>query len=66
MSVNVKSSLIKSVDYMGNDMVVTLNSNKSYKYASVPKATYDKFLKASSKGQFFNRNIRDKFTVIAL
>lgn len=66
MSVKVNSSLIKSVDYVGTDMTVTLNSNKSYKFASVPKATYDKFLSAPSKGKFFNSDIKNKFTVTAL
>jgi hypothetical protein len=59
----VKSSWITDVAYyepMGF-FEVKLKNGKEYMYKDVPKKVYEDFMKAKSKGEFFNRVIRDKY-----
>ena len=42
-------------------LTVVFNSCRMYRYYKVPRRLYDEMLKAESKGQYFNRNIRGKF-----
>ena len=37
-------------------------SGRRYTYLGVPEKVYDKMNAAFSKGEFFNRHIRDRFT----
>ena len=61
----VNSTLIRSVGYdVGTrKMEVMFNAAPSavWQYTGVPQDTYNQFLDASSKGQFFNGNIRGRF-----
>ena len=59
----VDSSMIRRIDYdeAARELDITFTSGKTYTYFEVPKQVYERFLKASSKGQFFNRHIRGKF-----
>jgi KTSC domain-containing protein len=36
-------------------------SGRRYRYHEVPEETYDAMLRAFSKGEFFNENIRDQY-----
>jgi hypothetical protein len=61
-AVPVDSSLIRSVTY-GADATLTvrLHNGAVYRYFTVPRATLEAFLAATSKGTYFNRHIRDRF-----
>lgn len=59
---SVKSASISGVGYRRRTMKVEFSSGRVYEYRKVPRATYDKFLKADSKGKFFNAEIRDKYS----
>lgn len=41
---------------------ITFRSGRRYCYREVPQQTYDEMKKSFSKGEFFNRHIRDRFT----
>ncbi len=42
-------------------MDITFRSGKVYRYSDVPLAIYVDLLDAESKGEFFNRHIKDAF-----
>lgn len=56
----IKSTVIKSLDYNKNrqDLKVNFNSGKVYIYTPVSNEFYNKLNKSTSKGKFFNKNIR--------
>lgn len=59
----VKSSWITDVAYyepMGF-FEVRLKNGQEYTFKDVPKKIYQDFMDAKSKGEFFNRIIRDKY-----
>ena len=58
----VESSFVEAVGYDSdtNDLYVTL-SHGSYVYHGVPESVFHNFLEASSKGRFFNRNVKDVY-----
>lgn len=60
---NVSSSVIHSVDYneQTKTLVIKFVSGSTYRYKHVPEEYYLGFLSASSKGQFFNDYIKDRF-----
>ncbi|WP_126245651.1 KTSC domain-containing protein [Chitinophaga rhizosphaerae] len=43
-------------------LVITFVSGKVYAYRPVPPDVYARMLQSGSKGEFFNRFIRDQFT----
>ena len=59
----VDSSMIRRIDYdeAARELDITFTSGKTYTYFEVPKQVYERFLKASSKGQFFNDCIKDEY-----
>ena len=61
--INVDSSNIYSVGYDENNCIlyVDFRSGSRYEYFSVPKAEFIELLNASSKGRYFNSNIRNKY-----
>lgn len=57
----VESSNVRSVGYDPATKVldVAFHSNpKPYRFVDVPKARYTRFMKAKSKGKFFNKHIK--------
>ena len=58
------STVIRSCRYdrRRRELDVIFPSGRRYIYQGVPKKTYDSMTAASSKGDFFNRHIRDHFT----
>lgn len=56
----VTSSNVASIGYDSNTMTleVEFNSGSIYQYYDVPENVYQEFMRASSKGQFLNANIR--------
>jgi lysyl-tRNA synthetase class 2 len=57
------STVIKGFNYSKDKkvLVITFVTDKTYKYRNVPEKIYEQFSKATSKGRYFNFNIRDKF-----
>jgi hypothetical protein len=60
----VKSSVIRFFRYDPRERAlhITFTSGKTYIYLDVPPKVYDAFLKADSKGEFFNEEIRDQYS----
>lgn len=58
------SSVIRSYSYdrRRRALDIVFQSRRRYTYLGVPAETYDAMRAASSKGEFFNRHIRDHFT----
>jgi hypothetical protein len=67
-SASVDSSLVDTFEYdHGNKTLkVTFVSGSEYSYKKVPESTFAKALRATSKGRFFNKHIRNKFAFKAL
>ncbi len=59
----MKSSNISQVNYDAatKELTVTFRGGESYVYSSVDEATYKAMMESPSQGQFFYRNIRDRF-----
>lgn len=57
------SSVIRRFDYDAAlaALDVTFVSGRRYRYFEVPPMVAERFRRASSKGQFFNTRIRDRF-----
>ena len=43
------------------ELIVTFVTGRTYAYQDVPREIYDAFAAASSKGAFFNAEIRDTY-----
>ncbi|HYG62703.1 MAG TPA: KTSC domain-containing protein [Thermoanaerobaculia bacterium] len=59
----VESSAVSSVGYDPRSEVleVEFRSGAVYDYFEVPRGVYESLMKASSKGRFVSRRIRDRF-----
>jgi hypothetical protein len=59
----IKSSVIARIDYDDDtsELDITFATNKKYRYFAVPSDIYYDFVDASSKGEFFNARIRDRY-----
>jgi hypothetical protein len=57
----VHSSVIEEIDWKNRELTVTFTTGRVYVYAAVPQFVYFQFLRAPSKGEFFNREIRDHY-----
>jgi hypothetical protein len=57
----VPSSVIRSFSYSAKnrELSITFVSGRRYVYTDVPKDVFDAFKAATSKGTFFNNEIRD-------
>ncbi len=58
------STVIRSYRYdrRRQALDIVFQSRRRYTYLGVPEETYDAMKAAFSKGEFFNRHIRDHFT----
>ncbi|MGB8644459.1 MAG: KTSC domain-containing protein [Anaerolineae bacterium] len=63
MQTPVKSSFIRSIGYdpQGHVAQVEFKSGSVYHYRNVPKVTVTRWMDCKSKGQYFHRNIRNRF-----
>ena len=59
----VESSVISRVEWRAGTLSVWFRTTGRYDYAAVPEAVYLRFLRATSKGQFFSTRIRDHFEI---
>jgi hypothetical protein len=63
LRVAVLSSALKSVGYRGGLLEIEVASGEVYRYLDVPRDVFVEFMRAESKGSFFNERIRDSFRV---
>lgn len=65
--ITVDSSNIISIGYDELKKVLEIEfKNGIYQYLNFSKEVYEKFIDASSKGSFFHRFIRDKYSTIKI
>lgn len=57
----VSSSVIAAVGYNGSTLRVAFHSGRVYDHPGVPYSLYVGLMSASSKGAYYNRNIRGRF-----
>lgn len=59
----VRSSAIRAVDYdiTTKRLLIKFTSGYSYVYHGVPESVFNGLLNASSKGQYFNRYIKNHY-----
>ena len=64
----VDSPSVRSIGYdkRTRTLEVEFKSGTIYRYASVPIEVWSEFLQAESKGQFFQRRVRDHFPTTRL
>lgn len=61
----VSSSAISRIEYDDNTrrLFITFQHGETYTYYGVPRHVYDAFLRAASKGRFYNDYIKDRYSV---
>ncbi len=59
----IKSSAINSISYEVDSIYVLFNCGDMWQYEA-PVSVFKDWLKAESKGRFFNMNIRGKFEAV--
>jgi len=59
----VESSSIAAIGYSATERALWVQfvSGRTYRYADVPKDVHEEFLRADSKGRYFNSEIRDSY-----
>lgn len=59
----VNSTAIESIGYDAQTrrMKIKFIQGETYTFCNVPQSVFDNFLKASSKGTYYNDYIKDKF-----
>ncbi len=64
----VSSTHLSAVGFDTSDssLVANFKNGTVYRYSGVPHSLFDALLNASSKGAFFNSNIRDRFPLVRL
>lgn len=59
--IRVNSSAIRAVGYDGYTMAVEFHSGRTYDHPGVPYSVFAGLLNASSKGTYYNRNVRGRY-----
>lgn len=49
-----------------NELELLFSSGRRYRYFGVPRAVAERFAAALSKGQFFNREVRNRYRCVEL
>jgi hypothetical protein len=64
----VESTTIRSAGYDSAEQILEIEftSGAVYQYLDVPAAVFDELMRAESKGQFFNREIREDYTALRM
>lgn len=59
----VESDVIHAIGYDDDVHVLEIifNSGQIYQYRNVPREVYEELMRAESKGNYFQNNIRDEF-----
>lgn len=64
--VPVESSVIAEIGYEDEVMEVRFNNGGVYRYFNVPPQVCLDFLKADSKGRFFNQEVRGEYSCMRM
>ena len=62
----VESSVIDSIGYEKNVLEVRFTNGGLYQYLDVPEPVLAQLMRASSKGRFFNQQIRGRYPAVRL
>ena len=57
----VESSRLQSMGHSSHGLFVRFNGGALYRYPDVPQVTYDRGLKAESKGKWFETEIKGHY-----
>ena len=57
----VQSTSIAALGYRRRTMNVQFNTGRTYEFKKVPRAIFDQFTNAVSKGVFFNQVIKEMY-----
>jgi len=57
----VNSSAIRAIGYDGGILTVAFHTGRVYNHPNVPYSVFTAFLCASSKGTYYNHNIRGRY-----
>jgi hypothetical protein len=57
----VRSRAIAAVGYDGRTLSIEFTSGRVYDHPNVPPSVYRELMRASSKGSYYNANIRGKY-----
>lgn len=57
----VNSSAIRAIGYDAGTLTVEFHTGRVYDHPNVPYAVFAEFMRASSKGAFYNQNIRGRY-----
>lgn len=60
--ISVDSSAIAAIGYEGGTLAVMFHGSGLYHHYGVPYSLYASFLRASSKGWFYNTHIRGRYS----
>ncbi|MEO0485929.1 MAG: KTSC domain-containing protein [Pseudomonadota bacterium] len=58
---SVSSTAISRIEWSRGTLSIWFHSSQRYDYPGVAESTYLDFLRAGSKGQFYNNNIKDRY-----
>ena len=59
--ISVSSSVIRAVGYDGSTLYGEMENGQTYDHPHVPESVYRGLMSASSKGRYYNRNIRGRY-----
>jgi hypothetical protein len=63
LRISVASSVLASVQYsIDATLVLQFRSGAIYRYFAVPETVFQALIAAESKGTYFNRNLRNRFS----
>lgn len=62
----VKSTSVAEIGYKRRTMNIKFVNGKLYEFKRVPRAQFDKFSSSTSKGNFFNKKIKENYPAIEL
>ena len=57
----INSSWVKSIDYSGGLLTIVTAKGKRIVLIGVPPEIWEQFQSATSKGEFYNKNLKGKF-----
>jgi len=60
--INVNSSAINKVGYENPNLYIEFTHGRRYIYSPVPENVFQGLLQASSKGTYYNDNIKDRYS----
>ena len=64
----VKSTVIRAVGYDADRKIleVEFHTGRLYRYLSVPPSVHEELVSAESVGEYFNREIRDRYRFVEM